>query len=121
MTFLLGDVPGAKNALNPDMLAAWERRSTAKHGCTRRKLVANLPYVIATPLVSNLLVSGTDIERMVVMVQWEIGERMRASAGYEGLQRDERAGAEPGRRGAGAEGAADQLLPPAEGRFGDRA
>jgi 16S rRNA (adenine1518-N6/adenine1519-N6)-dimethyltransferase len=41
-------------------------------------------------------------------------------AGHQGLQRDERAGAEPGRRGAGAEGAAEQLLPPAEGRFGDR-
>jgi 16S rRNA (adenine1518-N6/adenine1519-N6)-dimethyltransferase len=80
VTFLLGDCLESKNRLNPDMLAAWEA-AYVRHNSTRRKLVANLPYVIATPLVSNLLVSGIDIERMVVMVQWEIGERMRASPG----------------------------------------
>ncbi|HET6574696.1 MAG TPA: 16S rRNA (adenine(1518)-N(6)/adenine(1519)-N(6))-dimethyltransferase RsmA [Fimbriiglobus sp.] len=80
VTFLLGDCLESKNRLNPDMLAAWEA-AFARHGCSRRKLVANLPYVIATPLVSNLLISGIDIERMVVMVQWEIAERMRASPG----------------------------------------
>jgi 16S rRNA (adenine1518-N6/adenine1519-N6)-dimethyltransferase len=80
VTFLLGDCLETKNRLNPDMLAAWEE-ALRRHGCTRRKLVANLPYVIATPLVSNLLVSGIDIERMVVTVQWEIAERMRASPG----------------------------------------
>lgn len=80
VTFLLGDCLESKNRLNPDLLVAWEA-AYARHGCSRRKLVANLPYVIATPLVSNLLVSGIVIERMVVMVQWEIAERMRASPG----------------------------------------
>jgi 16S rRNA (adenine1518-N6/adenine1519-N6)-dimethyltransferase len=80
VTFLLGDCLESKNRLNPDLLAAWEAAFT-RYGCSRRKLVANLPYVIATPLISNLLVGGIDIERMVVMVQWEIGERMRASPG----------------------------------------
>src|SRR6266545_4612079 len=75
--FLFGDALAKKNELNPDMLAAWDEFAKAK-GCTRRKLVANLPYVIATPLISNLLIAGTEIERMVVMVQWEIAERMRA-------------------------------------------
>ncbi len=78
--FVLGDALAKKNELNPDMLAAWDASATA-FGCTRRKLVANLPYVIATPLVSNLLIAGLPIERMVVMVQWEIAERMRAEAG----------------------------------------
>src|SRR5438445_486978 len=49
--------------------------------CAAPALVANLPYVIATPLISNLLVAGLPIERMVVMVQWEIAERLRASVG----------------------------------------
>ncbi len=80
VTFLLGDCLESKNRLNPEMLAAWEE-AFRRHGCSRRKLVANLPYVIATPLVSNLLVSGVEVERMVVMVQWEIAERMRASPG----------------------------------------
>src|SRR5207302_1944440 len=75
--FVFGDALENKNELNPEMLAAWERMYAA-HGCTRRKLVANLPYVIATPIVSNLLLTDIPIERMVVMVQWEIAERMRA-------------------------------------------
>jgi 16S rRNA (adenine1518-N6/adenine1519-N6)-dimethyltransferase len=78
--FLFGDALARKNELNPDMLAAWEE-TTGRHGCTRRKLVANLPYAIATPLISNLLIAGVPIERMVVMVQWEIAERMRAQPG----------------------------------------
>jgi 16S rRNA (adenine1518-N6/adenine1519-N6)-dimethyltransferase len=78
--FILGDCLAKKNELNPDMLAAWAEAAAA-FNCPRRKLVANLPYVIATPLVSNLLIAGVPIERMVVMVQWEIGERMRAEVG----------------------------------------
>src|SRR6476660_9941642 len=75
--FVFGDCLAKKNELNPDMLAAWDEAAKEK-GCSRKKLVANLPYVIATPLVSNLLIARTDIERMVVMVQWEIAERLRA-------------------------------------------
>jgi 16S rRNA (adenine1518-N6/adenine1519-N6)-dimethyltransferase len=75
--FVFGDCLAKKNELNPDMLAAWDE-ATKNANCSRKKLVANLPYVIATPLVSNLLIARDDIERMVVMVQWEIAERMRA-------------------------------------------
>ncbi len=78
--FVHGDCLESKNELNPDMLAAWDE-AAAIPSIRRRKLVANLPYVIATPLVSNLLITRTDIERMVVMVQWEIAERMRAVPG----------------------------------------
>ncbi len=75
--FIFGDALAKKNELNPDMLTAWDT-AAAQAKCTRKKLVANLPYVIATPLISNLLIARDDIERMVVMVQWEIAERMRA-------------------------------------------
>lgn len=78
--FVHADCLAKKSELNPEMLTAWDEVA-AKHRCTRRKLVANLPYSIATPLVSNLLVAGIPIERMVVMVQWEIAERMTASPG----------------------------------------
>jgi 16S rRNA (adenine1518-N6/adenine1519-N6)-dimethyltransferase len=78
--FVFGDALESKNQLSPDMLAAWDDAARAA-GCTRRKLVANLPYVIATPLISNLLIARDDIERMVVMVQWEIAERLRAAVG----------------------------------------
>jgi len=76
--FLFGDALAKKSELNPEMLQAWDEATSAA-SCTRRKLVANLPYVIATPLISNLLVSRPDTERLVVMVQWEIAERLRAS------------------------------------------
>jgi 16S rRNA (adenine1518-N6/adenine1519-N6)-dimethyltransferase len=75
--FLQADCLEKKSKLNPDMMAGWEAMRT-NLGCTRRKLVANLPYVIATPLISNLLVDGPDIDRMVVMIQWEIAERLKA-------------------------------------------
>jgi 16S rRNA (adenine1518-N6/adenine1519-N6)-dimethyltransferase len=42
-------------------------------------LVANLPYNIATPLVCDLLDGVPQIQRMLVMVQREVGERMCAS------------------------------------------
>src|SRR5262249_31674851 len=41
-------------------------------------LVANLPYVVATPVICNLLIGDLPFESMVVMVQWEIAERMIA-------------------------------------------
>ena len=46
----------------------------------RWTLVANLPYNVATPLVADLLDGVPTIERMLVMVQKEVGERMAAKA-----------------------------------------
>lgn len=50
-------------------------------GGRRWVLVANLPYNIATPLVADLLDSVMVIDRMLVMVQREVGERLAASPG----------------------------------------
>ena len=44
-------------------------------------LVANLPYNVATPLVATLLDDVPQIERLVVMVQREVGERLAAATG----------------------------------------
>jgi 16S rRNA (adenine1518-N6/adenine1519-N6)-dimethyltransferase len=44
-------------------------------------LVANLPYNVATPLVLELLAGVPQIERMLVMVQREVGERLAAGPG----------------------------------------
>ncbi len=44
-------------------------------------LVANLPYNIATPLVLDLLEGVPQIERMLVMVQLEVGERLAGRPG----------------------------------------
>jgi 16S rRNA (adenine1518-N6/adenine1519-N6)-dimethyltransferase len=44
-------------------------------------LVANLPYNVATPIVLDLLAGVPAIERMLVMVQREVAERLAAGAG----------------------------------------
>ena len=44
-------------------------------------MVANLPYNIASPLVADLLDGVPTIERMVIMVQREVGERLAALPG----------------------------------------
>src|SRR3546814_6222844 len=44
-------------------------------------LVANLPYNIATPLLLDLLRDVPQIERMFVMVQLEVAERLAGTPG----------------------------------------
>jgi 16S rRNA (adenine1518-N6/adenine1519-N6)-dimethyltransferase len=44
-------------------------------------MVSNLPYNIATPLVADLLDGVPAIDRMVIMVQREVGERLVARPG----------------------------------------
>ena len=45
------------------------------------RVVANLPYNIATPLVLDLLAARPELERWLVMVQREAGERLAAPPG----------------------------------------
>jgi 16S rRNA (adenine1518-N6/adenine1519-N6)-dimethyltransferase len=80
VALLHADVLRNKNELNPEVLRAMEGLA-ARTGTTRTKLVSNLPYAVATPVVSNLLLSDVAVERMVVTVQREIAERLVASPG----------------------------------------
>ncbi|MCR2044230.1 16S rRNA (adenine(1518)-N(6)/adenine(1519)-N(6))-dimethyltransferase RsmA [Anaerosalibacter massiliensis] len=45
------------------------------------KVVANLPYYITTPIIGKLLEDELDIDSILVMVQYEVAERMKASPG----------------------------------------
>ena len=45
------------------------------------KVCANLPYYITTPIIMNLLEQKLPLERLVVMVQKEVAERMTAPPG----------------------------------------
>jgi len=53
-------------------------------GDGRWVLVANLPYNIATPLILDLLEGAPGIDRMLVMVQREVAERLAAPPGAPG-------------------------------------
>lgn len=44
-------------------------------------VVANLPYYITTPIIMNLLKSSLPMERLVLMMQKEVADRMEASPG----------------------------------------
>ena len=50
-------------------------------GQDRWSLVANLPYNVATPLVLDLLAHVPEIDRMLVLVQREVAERLAAGPG----------------------------------------
>ncbi len=77
---LHADVLKNKNLLNPWVIAALDDYRK-QSGCSRLKLVANLPYAVATPVIANFLIAEPDLERMVVMVQWEMAERLTAAPG----------------------------------------
>ncbi len=47
----------------------------------RLKLVANLPYNVATPIVSNLVATELSWSLMIVTIQLELGQRMAAKPG----------------------------------------
>lgn len=53
-------------------------------GANRWSLVSNLPYNVAVPLVIELLEEVPAIDRYVVMIQREVGERLVAHPGRRG-------------------------------------
>ena len=80
VTFVEGDALAAKHRLGADLLAAVETaRAHSPRG--RFLLVANLPYCVATPVISNLLALTRPFDAAVVTVQREMAERMTAAAG----------------------------------------
>lgn len=80
VTLLLTDVLATKSRLAPMVTDALSRELRA--GRQRRlKLVANLPYSVATPVISNLVASDLDWQAMLVTIQWELAERLRARPG----------------------------------------
>jgi 16S rRNA (adenine1518-N6/adenine1519-N6)-dimethyltransferase len=73
-----GDALAGKHALNPDLLGAINKAREA--GKTIR-LVANLPYNIASPLVIELLLAG--VNTLAFTVQKEVAARLVAQAASE--------------------------------------
>jgi 16S rRNA (adenine1518-N6/adenine1519-N6)-dimethyltransferase len=74
------DVLRNKNRIAEEVLSALEsvlRRDAA----ARLKVVANLPYHVATPVISNVVATDLPWSRMVVTIQWELAERMTAVPG----------------------------------------
>ncbi len=67
-----GDALDGKHALNPELLKR-------VNGQANVKLVANLPYNIASPLMIEMLLAGAAV--LAVTVQKEVADRLSAAAG----------------------------------------
>lgn len=77
VTMLARDVLKNKNHFDPSVLeAVAEKLQQGENRCF--KLVANLPYNIATPVISNLLAAPLVPQSMTVTIQKELAERMIA-------------------------------------------
>ncbi len=70
-----GDILKGKNHINSRVLEKLSELLATK-GITNYKLVANLPYAVATPVMANLLIDKNPPSRIVVMIQWEIAEKL---------------------------------------------
>jgi 16S rRNA (adenine1518-N6/adenine1519-N6)-dimethyltransferase len=75
-TLIQADALASKHQVNPLVLKTFGQREPAAGGA--RKLVANLPYQIATPLLAELLISGPPLERLTCTIQREVGQRLAA-------------------------------------------
>jgi 16S rRNA (adenine1518-N6/adenine1519-N6)-dimethyltransferase len=80
VTVVEGDVLESKHRFAPAVIAAIEE-ACASQPSGRFRLVANLPYCVATPIISNLLATRRPFDTATVTVQREMGERMTATAG----------------------------------------
>jgi 16S rRNA (adenine1518-N6/adenine1519-N6)-dimethyltransferase len=80
ITMLLQDALRNKNHLADNVLAEITKHVSAVPG-RRLKLVANLPYNVATPIISNLLTIDPVPVSMTATIQKELADRMIAPPG----------------------------------------
>lgn len=78
VVFLHADILAGKHALNPTVIDRWRAEAGSN---LRGRLVANLPYSVATPLLATLLWQGVEMHDAVVLIQKEVGERFVAAPG----------------------------------------
>jgi 16S rRNA (adenine1518-N6/adenine1519-N6)-dimethyltransferase len=77
--YVVCDVLAGKHHIAPDVLGRVRQRQLQTGGLV--KLVANLPYGAATPLLAELVMSDAPPERMVFTVQEEVALRLGAARG----------------------------------------
>ena len=77
-TLIEADVLEGKHELNPALAA---NIAAARAKGIKPKLVANLPYNAASPLIIELLIAGVDL--LVFTAQKEVADRLRAKANTE--------------------------------------
>jgi len=79
-TIIHRDILKNKNRIAPEITDMLKEELASRPG-SQLKLVANLPYNVATPVISNLVASDLPWQKMVCTIQLELGERMIAEPG----------------------------------------
>ena len=64
-----------------DFLKANVLEDLKKYDYKKIYVVANLPYYITTPIITKLIEDKINVEKIVVMVQKEVGDRFKAKPG----------------------------------------
>lgn len=64
-----------------DFLEADVIKDIKKYDYKKLYIVANLPYYITTPIIINVIEKKLNVDKMVVMVQKEVGDRFKANVG----------------------------------------
>lgn len=67
--------------LYQDFLKSDVKKDIQKYTYSKIYLVANLPYYITTPIIMSIIEKQIPIDKIVVMVQKEVGDRFKAKAG----------------------------------------
>lgn len=80
VTLLNTDALKNKNRLSNEVLGAVEEQLAVDPN-RRLKLIANLPYNVATPIISNLVATDLPLVRIVATIQWELAQRMASRHG----------------------------------------
>lgn len=75
VTLVIEDVLAGKHGLNATVLDVLKRYGEPF------KLVGNLPYNVASPLIANLVCDQQQMTHAIVMVQSEVADRLTASPG----------------------------------------
>lgn len=73
ITLHIGDALDGKHAINAEVLSLLSGKPF--------KLIANLPYNIASPLMANLAIDHLNMTGMVVMIQKEVADRLLSPPG----------------------------------------
>ncbi len=80
VTLIKADILKNKHTFSPQVMDVVQEKLDSIPE-SRLKLVSNLPYNVATPVVSNLVATELPWKRMVITIQLELGQRMSAKPG----------------------------------------
>ena len=69
------------NIIYNDFLKANISEALKKYNYEKLYVVANLPYYITTPIIIKIIEDKLDVDKIVVMVQKEVGDRFKAVPG----------------------------------------